>query len=70
MVINESKKEFGFKLLDYYAKLMKEYSKSNDEDPSCTRSVFYLSKVERHWMDLGTKYKLLGLFNSYSYNYS
>ena len=32
MVINETKEEFGFKLLDYYAKLMKEYSKSNDED--------------------------------------
>lgn len=32
MVINESKKEFGFKLLDYYSQLMKDYSKSNDEE--------------------------------------
>lgn len=32
MVINESKKEFGFKLLDYYSHLMKDYSKSNDEE--------------------------------------
>lgn len=32
MVINESKKEFGFKLLDYYSRLMKDYSKSNDEE--------------------------------------
>lgn len=32
MVINESKKEFGFKLLDYYSRLMKDYSTSNDEE--------------------------------------
>lgn len=32
MVINETRKEFGFKLLDYYSKLMKDYSTSNDEE--------------------------------------
>ena len=32
MVINESKKEFGFKLLDYYSRIMKDCSKSNDEE--------------------------------------
>ena len=32
MVINESKKEFEFKLLNYYSRLMKDYSTSNDEE--------------------------------------
>ena len=32
MVINESKKEFGFKLLNYCANIMKEVSKSNDKE--------------------------------------
>lgn len=32
MVINESKKEFGFKLLNYYADIMKEISTSTDKE--------------------------------------
>ena len=32
MVINETKEEFGFKLLDYYSRIMKDYSTSNDEE--------------------------------------
>lgn len=32
MVINETRKEFGFKLLDYYSRIMKDYSTSNDEE--------------------------------------
>lgn len=32
MVINETKKEFGFKLLNHYSDLMKEHSKDSDLD--------------------------------------
>ena len=31
MVINETKKEFGLKLLNHYTKLMTEYNDSKDE---------------------------------------
>ena len=31
MVINETKEEFGLKLLNHYTKLMTEYNDSNDE---------------------------------------
>lgn len=32
MVIDETKEEFTLKLVDYYSRLMKDYSTSNDEE--------------------------------------
>ena len=47
MVINESKKEFGFKLLNYYSRLMKDYSKSNDEESKLYAFGLLLKQSEK-----------------------
>ena len=54
MVINETKKEFGLKLLNHYTKLMTEYNDSKDEKLNTMLLAYYLNKAKIYLMIYAT----------------
>ena len=50
MVIDETKEEFGLKLLNHYTKLMTEYNDPKDEKLNTMLLAYYLNRIKTYLM--------------------